>query len=862
MLLRGVYGEDNAFVDEPPDGYYQRISLDDCPSRFYSEDVSSALGFYILGGLRAFRREFPHMAAIGWVNENTGTVDYTCGGSLISSRFVVTAGHCGLNDDRIPPNVVRLGDTNLASREDDRFAQDIKIKQFIPHPSYKRSQKYFDIALIELEQDAKLDSSVCPICLWPKDNLQTFTGGFQVAGFGITDYASDASPTLQKASLNYWDYDACNTNLPRPRSLYRGLTPDQFCSKTPSKDTCHGDSGGPIQIDLNDVNKVIPYLVGVTSFGTGCWDGSFGVYTKISSYIRWIASIANVTVDPLECARQSECLSSRKFSDSRITPQNNSPFFRVELQRSGESFNHCSGALIDYRHVVTSASCTRWNGRDPSHIKANEQLIKITEIIRHPSYVQGQNYDDIAVLTLEKFYNSYKIYQIVAPACIWNNERIPEPIVFFSGYGPDFTGSAADKTSAVPLKILTAFYLENGRCNANYSSQFQNELPGGFNSNFICSENPIDLVPEICKLEPGGPISNFRRDNIVPYVYGINTLGEQCGGAGNVFVATRISFYYKWIESIVLNRTDPAKETPSKIADGSERVYEPLIVSRNDVAFEQDLADRRLRPYGNRLVPGGLKRVATAAVHHRVKEFTENPLEVTIYGTQLKHVPLNTEDLLQTLDSIAVQHHRQDQPPTPPAPPPLTNSSFEILKSLELTSPQPNLEQIFHQQTRQPSVQFSQYGSTAWRPFLSPSTAQPFISPAAPTLVQQSSKPSIGSPPCITTSSVTNTRQPAQQPVPVNQYFPRVPAPSTGFPSNVHSLPLPSFSITKSVELYRDGRCTSSAGLAGRCLHYSFCRRGPVGTWLGSGGGGGGIIRPDHGWSYCNYDLLIVCCPI
>ncbi|XP_058822363.1 serine protease snake-like [Topomyia yanbarensis] len=302
-FLAVTEGEDNAFVDDPPDGYWQRSSLDDCPSLFYSDDVSSALGFYILGGLRAFRSEFPHMAAIGWINKDTDRIEYSCGGSLISARFVVTAGHCGLNDDRVPPNIVRLGDTDLSSKEDDIYAQNIRIKKFIHHPNYKRSQKYYDIALIELEQDAKLDFTVCPICLWPHDNLNTFSGGLQVVGFGITEYGSDSSPTLQKATLNYWDYDTCNTMLPRPKSLFRGLANDQFCTRTPTKDTCQGDSGGPIQIELSDVNKVIPYLVGVTSFGTGCWEGSFGVYTKISKYIDWIRTMVNVTVDPIVYSR-------------------------------------------------------------------------------------------------------------------------------------------------------------------------------------------------------------------------------------------------------------------------------------------------------------------------------------------------------------------------------------------------------------------------------------------------------------------------------------------------------------------------------------------------------------------------------
>lgn len=46
----------------------------------------------IVGGLKADRTEFPHMAAIGYGNPSE--IEYLCGGSLISEKFIMTAAHC------------------------------------------------------------------------------------------------------------------------------------------------------------------------------------------------------------------------------------------------------------------------------------------------------------------------------------------------------------------------------------------------------------------------------------------------------------------------------------------------------------------------------------------------------------------------------------------------------------------------------------------------------------------------------------------------------------------------------------------------------------------------------------------------
>ena len=66
--------------------FAQEFSLDQC-------DISSGL---IVGGVKANENEFPHMGAIGYTNLNQ-ELNFACGASLISERFLLTAAHCRRN---------------------------------------------------------------------------------------------------------------------------------------------------------------------------------------------------------------------------------------------------------------------------------------------------------------------------------------------------------------------------------------------------------------------------------------------------------------------------------------------------------------------------------------------------------------------------------------------------------------------------------------------------------------------------------------------------------------------------------------------------------------------------------------------
>lgn len=65
---------------------------------------------------------------------------------------------------------------------------------------------------------------------------------------------------------------------------------------TPKSDTCYGDSGSSLTLKDRTGKS---YAVGITSTGNGCGqEGYPGVYTKISSYQKWIEN--NTGLDIVE----------------------------------------------------------------------------------------------------------------------------------------------------------------------------------------------------------------------------------------------------------------------------------------------------------------------------------------------------------------------------------------------------------------------------------------------------------------------------------------------------------------------------------------------------------------------------------
>ncbi|XP_068183573.1 hyaluronan-binding protein 2-like [Antennarius striatus] len=239
----------------------------------------------IYGGLKVASGAIPWQVSVQVRPKNTNQAyTHVCGGVLIDSCWVLTAGHC------IEPGKdmqVMMGGLSLHAEEPS--TQTFSVGEAIRHEAYREtpSSIHNDIALLKLSDTdgvcAHETQFVKAACL-PDAPLPD---GIEctISGWGATENSEFGSTNLLQANVLLINQGKCSES----KVYGRALDNTMFCAGhlQGGIDSCQGDSGGPLTCNQNNVKVVY----GLVSWGDQCGrKNKPGVYTRVLNFVDWIRS--------------------------------------------------------------------------------------------------------------------------------------------------------------------------------------------------------------------------------------------------------------------------------------------------------------------------------------------------------------------------------------------------------------------------------------------------------------------------------------------------------------------------------------------------------------------------------------------
>ena len=249
----------------------------------------------IIGGTNASHGDYPWMTAIVEKGRSVYNGHY-CGGSLVGNQWVLTAAHCVTrsNGSKEDPRDIEVWINLTDLSQPGGAAVKRSVIAIYRHPDYREDSAgnlFHDVALLLLNRPV---GSVAPIVLAQNNSQTPEDTAVRALGWGaVSKNGNNYPPRLKEVNLKIFNFGQANNaytgDLRQGPHLPAGVP-------NGSKDTCTGDSGGPLFLP----NAGNPVLVGVTSFGEGCGKaGVPGIYARVSSYANgWIEPRVNLTVSP------------------------------------------------------------------------------------------------------------------------------------------------------------------------------------------------------------------------------------------------------------------------------------------------------------------------------------------------------------------------------------------------------------------------------------------------------------------------------------------------------------------------------------------------------------------------------------
>ena len=245
-----------------------------------AEDLRSRFSTRIVGGTVAAPSSHPFQVGLLHKGIPDNFQAWYCGGTLVRPNVVVTAAHCS---DFVAADQVQVltGTQRLDGSGVRRNVTRIDIHPgWDPGPNPNNMNMNNDVAVWRLASSA----NGIPLARLAGNDPAVGTD-LLATGWGDTtdsELIESYSIALRQVTLPFVSRNTCNS------VFGSDFTNKMICAgfADVDKDTCFGDSGGPLTRQRDNKFKV---LTGITSWGFGCADG-YGVYTRVSRFRDWIIS--------------------------------------------------------------------------------------------------------------------------------------------------------------------------------------------------------------------------------------------------------------------------------------------------------------------------------------------------------------------------------------------------------------------------------------------------------------------------------------------------------------------------------------------------------------------------------------------
>ena len=556
----------------------------------------SSVNSQIKNGRDAREREIPYQVSLKFERgkDTAGNElvysdpQVMCGGSLLNTRWVMTAAHCIIQDHSFGLFVdefrVAAGTIHAQEQPNEEYRQSAISATFYPHEGYREgndlwSEDRYDIGLLLLNTPINYDDWVQPAILSHFKNDLNMRWNCRVSGWGTCrktwnedegKFVEELSDTLQVAEamtvvhkgycISYPGY--YNENYEN-HFCYADIT-DNCQTNEVCQSSCGGDSGGPIACREPGENQFGNVVHGIVSVGANEFENAGklrhpNTAPKPSSFINWIEEKVR--------SKTKNLIIKQEGSDA---VRGSAPYHvSIEAKYSNKK-NYkivCQGAILSKRWILTAASCvdndplqhTKGPQRGELHLGVDPQRLErvrvkaglhrgnslqtffTTKWYQHENYEKTDKFDkhNIALIFLRSNLN-FEIENIKSINLHTANHA---KICKVSGW--EYNYETETEGYENPLQVRQVTILRDNKCSSPMLKPRAMQL---FHGSQICTKQE-DGKPTI-SVEAGTSLicqNPFSGDE---GVFGVASFGgywERVGGGAGPKVFTRIEPNFQWI---------------------------------------------------------------------------------------------------------------------------------------------------------------------------------------------------------------------------------------------------------------------------------------------------------------------------